>query len=75
MKKIAILWRDSNQELYQRSVDDLLEVEVIKTIGWLIQEDEDSIVIARDLLNDNKDCRGMITIPKENILHKNYLKP
>lgn len=73
MKIIKVTWRDSNQELYQREVSDLLEIEELQSIGWVIFEDENKLVIARDLLNKDKDCRGMIAIPKENVTSYKYL--
>jgi len=66
MKHRIIKWRDSNIYMTQCGQEDSFEVEVITSIGFVIQEDQKQIVLAGDLLGE--DCRRVIVIPKENIL-------
>jgi len=69
MKKLVIIkWRDSNMELSQSGTKDSLEVAIIYTVGFLIKKTRDSVILCRDLLTDDTECRGKIVIPKENIL-------
>lgn len=69
---LHIRWRDSNMELGQTSRTDTYEVALMQTVGFLITESETQITIARDIV-DETDCRGVITIPKENIVLKEKL--
>jgi len=61
----TVKWRDSNLYITQTNGDDL-EVSIIESTGYLIQETEDRIVLAGDLVNG--EYRRVLVIPKENIL-------
>lgn len=70
MKKVVkVNWRDSHRYTYQMSADEPLEYATIETIGWFVREDKKQIVLAQDIIGD--DIRGVIVIPKENIIKKN----
>lgn len=64
----TVTWRDSSLVITQTPVDGDWYVETITSVGFLIHEDKEMIVLAGDLLNDNQDARRVITIPKENII-------
>ena len=66
MEKIEIIWRDSNIYLTQCNIDDNFKYETISSLGYLIQEDDEQITIAGDILGE--DARRIIVIPKENII-------
>ncbi len=75
MKKIPkktivyIEWRDSNVYSGQRETKDTVEVAVFATAGILIESTKDRVIVAREQeLTGNKDIRGTIVIPRENIL-------
>lgn len=52
--------------LEQCPQDEEFEVAVITSVGFVIQEDKEKIVLAGDLLFE--DARRIIVIPKENIV-------
>jgi hypothetical protein len=65
-----VTWRDSNRYIGQVAADQKFDIEVIATVGWLIKEDEFKIVLAQDNFQniEANDFRGVIVIPKENIM-------
>lgn len=65
METRKIKWRDSRIYSYQEPLKDFTFCE-IESVGYVIQEDKTKIVLARDLIDD--DFRGIIVIPKENII-------
>lgn len=72
MKDIyKITWRDSSILNEQGSNDCEFEVSIIESVGFLLKEDSNRIVITRDLIDD--DSRGVLIIPKENITSKKML--
>ncbi len=75
MKKIYhITWRDSRRYVYQldQTKEDFSVCE-IDTIGFFVEEDKEKIVLTQDLIDD--EVRGVIVIPKENIIKKRVIKP
>lgn len=67
MEKIKrIKWRDSNMFITQEARNTDWKVAVIESVGFVIREDKDNIVLAGDLLDE--DVRRVIVIPKENII-------
>lgn len=67
LKKIKkIRWVDSNHSPHQMSEDELLEPVEIISVGFLVKETKDYVVLARELIED--DYRGVIAIPKVCIL-------
>lgn len=73
VKPIKIIWRDSKRYIYQMENDEKVSVATIETMGWLWKIEKDSYIIAQDILDDS-DVRGVIVIPKENIIKIIYLK-
>ncbi len=61
-----IKWRDSRKYLEQLPKDENFDVCVITSIGFIVSEDKQKIVLAQDIIDE--DVRGIIVIPKENIL-------
>lgn len=68
MDKIyKIIWRDSNFYHHQNGLDFKYDITIIDSVGFLISEDIEKVVISRDYMLNKKDCRGVIAIPRENI--------
>ena len=65
---VKINWRDSNLYITQCNVDDDFEVALLTSIGELVKETDDYLVLAGDVLKDGE-IRRVIVIPKENIIH------
>jgi hypothetical protein len=61
-----IKWRDSRMYITQCPKDEDWEVSEITSVGFVIYEDKNKIVLAGDLLDE--DIRRAIVIPKENII-------
>jgi hypothetical protein len=66
MKIKRIKWRDSAMHITQEPKDADWTVCVIESVGFVIYEDDEKIVLAGDLVDD--DVRRAIVIPKENIV-------
>ena len=66
MKIKQIKWRDSNIYLTQCSVDEDFKIAIVTSIGFVVSEDKEKIVVAGDIIG--KDIRRVIVIPKENIV-------
>ncbi len=66
MKLLVVLWRDSHRYTYQMGVEEDVTYCTIKTIGWLVSENKKQIVLSQDDIDG--DIRGVIVIPKENII-------
>ena len=63
--KAKVIWRDSN--LWNEQTDESsFYVENITSIGFVIQKNDDRIVLARDKIGT--EWRGVLAIPKENIM-------
>lgn len=67
---VAVLWRDSTLYIQQESHGEHYEISIIESVGLLIEEQEDKIVLAGDYLKDG--LRRVIVIPKENIVSTKY---
>ena len=61
-----VTWRDSNIYSFQGKAEGT-EVAIIKTSGFLVSSDKDCVKIARDKIGEC-DWRGLIVIPRENIV-------
>ena len=66
MKPKIVKWRDSRMYITQCERECDFDVCVITSVGFVIEEDEEKIVLAGDLVDD--DIRRVIVIPKENIV-------
>lgn len=62
-----VRWRDSRMYIHQEHKDEPWEVCVISSVGYVIEETKEHIVLAGDLLDE--DVRRAIVIPKENIVY------
>ena len=67
MKVKTIRWRDSTLYLEQRPVGSKWEIEIITSVGFVIEETKDIIVLAGDRMGH--DVRRAVVIPKENIIN------
>ncbi len=66
MKRVEIHWRDSHRYTYQMPADEAVNTITIKSIGWLVSQDKHQVVISQDDIEG--DIRGVMAIPKENIV-------
>jgi len=66
MKVKTIKWRDSRMYIIQCAKDEDWEPCVITSVGFVIEDTKEHVVLAGDLLDD--DLRRAIVIPKENII-------
>jgi len=72
---VKVYWSDSNRWDRQYDVKFDFEITRIISIGYLIQEDKEKIVIARDCFPVEKEVRGVISIPKVNIISRELIAP
>lgn len=63
---VRIIWRDSRRYTYQMETSERFDVCEIETVGFLVKEDKKQYVLCQDLIDD--DVRGVIVIPKENVV-------
>lgn len=62
-----VKWRDSRMYIHQERRDETWEVCVISSVGYVVEETKDYIVLAGDLVDE--DVRRALVIPKENIVY------
>lgn len=73
-KAIYIRWRDSSYIYQAGNVRDIdKRVMIIESIGFLISESSDAIVIAQDWDNEDE-IRCLTCIPTENVVDKKILE-
>lgn len=66
MRPVKIKWTDAHRYLYQMGPEEEMETVTIESVGWLVKEDEKTIVIGQDDIDG--DVRGVQAIPKVNVL-------
>jgi hypothetical protein len=76
MKIVWVKWRDANQYLRQSSIEDVRQglCEIVETVGFLIKDDSDSLIVANEYMGTSGDVRRTIVIPKENVVKMKLLK-
>jgi len=62
----TVKWRDSNMYITQCDINEEFPVAEITSVWFVIQEDENKIVLAWDIIDWQ--VRRVIAIPKENII-------
>lgn len=73
MEKIVyVKWSDSNIYHDQYSKDKSFEFAIVESIGFLVDDKKDCIVIAGDSIDT--DIRRVIAIPKVNIIKQKITK-
>lgn len=72
MKIAHITWTDSHRYTYQMENDEPVHFVTIETIGWLVKQDKNQVVLAQDDIEG--DIRGVIVIPRENIIKIKIVK-
>lgn len=66
MKICKVTWRDSRRYTYQMEATEDFSVCEIETIGFLVKETKQFVVLCQDSIDE--DVRGVICIPRENII-------
>lgn len=67
--RLAVIeWIDSSLQNVQVGKDDYPKPEVICSTGWLVEETDTYITIARDDMKDDE-YRGLLCVPRECIRH------
>lgn len=64
---VEVKWRDSNLYFTQSNKADEFKIATIRSIGELIGADDEKIIIAGDIVDD-EDVRRVVVIPVENII-------
>jgi predicted membrane protein len=67
-----VIWRDSRLYIHQEPITEPWSYETIHSVGYIVSEDDEQIVLTGDLID--KDVRRTIVIPKENIISIRKLK-
>jgi hypothetical protein len=67
MKIAEVYWRDSRMFITQCGKDEDFSVCDMHSVGFVISQDEDKIVLTGDLVDD--EYRRVLIIPKENIVN------
>jgi hypothetical protein len=75
VKIIWVKWRDSHFLFDQHSIDYAKEhkVAIFETVGHLVFEDADRLVVAGDLLPRDNEVRNVTAIPRENVVKRKFL--
>jgi hypothetical protein len=66
-KPYRVTWRDACYQEGQTDADDLPRLSILQTVGFLIREGKGRVTIAREH-STNSGLRGVISIPRENIV-------
>lgn len=66
MQIVVVEWRDSRMYLEQCPVDSEWEACVITSVGHLVEDTKERVVLAGDHLDE--DVRRVIVIPRENVV-------
>lgn len=72
MKKVEIAWRDSHRFTYQMNPAEEANITTIHSVGYLVRKDDTQVVICQDEIEG--DIRGVMAIPRENIIKITYIK-
>ena len=67
---IAVFAKDWNQYTSQRDYRSDFDVSKGWVVGWVIQENDEKLVLAQDWFPDLKDVRDICVIPKETIIYQ-----
>lgn len=68
---ILVKWSDSRMYIIEETRDSDFDIATITSVGVLIHEDKEKIILAGDVIDD--DVRRVIAIPKVNILEKKVI--
>lgn len=68
-----IEWRDAFHDAEQTSPEDWRADYIVRTVGWILREDELFVHLAAEVLPDNDGYRGTSHIPVPMILGRHIL--
>ena len=76
LRIVHVRWRDSQFHFDQQKRESAANsaVAVFESVGHLVHEDEDRVVIAGDYDPGGEDVRQVLAIPRENVLKVRTLK-
>lgn len=76
MKLVEVIWRDANYYNLQHGKDDKFLVAKVSTVGYLFQDDRDSVILVMDRVDDGQfeDIRNIAVIPRENVVEIRELR-
>ena len=66
--KVIVEWRDSNQYSGWMEKSHPFALALITSVGWLLADEEQRIVIAHSYDKEGDTALGICVIPKENII-------
>ncbi len=74
-KMVWVKWHDSHYLFDQHSIEAAKEhkVAIFETVGHLVSQDSDRLIVALDLLPASDEVRGVMAIPVENIVKKKII--
>ena len=64
----VVRWTDSSLQNGQVDSSEFPEPCVITSVGWLVKETDDYLVLARDDMGHDGDFRGLVAIPRLAVL-------
>lgn len=71
MKSVYLEWEDSESLSSWKYVDELpIDVHICRSLGWIIKETKDVLVIASSVSSGGDQCTGAIGIPKRAITRR-----
>ena len=76
-KMLRVTWRDSVGDSGWHDADDTFSVDVIESVGFLVDENSDRLVLATSRLTTRINgplWSGMVTIPAEAVVSKKVLQ-
>lgn len=68
MKRVEVFWRDAFQEFDVKDVDRLPDDYVVRTMGYVVDENDRFLVIAQEILPRDDGYRAVSAIPRSLVL-------
>lgn len=72
---VEVFWRDAAQHFDLKSLNDLPDDYIVKTLGYVLEDGERFFVIAQEILPRSDGYRGVAVIPQEMVVSIRYLAP
>lgn len=70
----CIEWMDASTQKGPLTLADLAGVHVLRSVGWLIRENEEQVTIAMDYVPGNEEYRDVQHILKRNVITRKEYK-
>lgn len=74
-QRIAVVdWFDASTQRGPLRPDEMNPFVILRTVGWLVREDKESVTVAMDYFEDEGTYRDIAHIPRVNIRRMRVLK-